>query len=348
MNHFLPHLASRIFNTPLLIAPSKLDAIIVGLGERLGVAGTSDTAGLFTTPRGEYRRPGYRVVGNVGVVDIFGVLAHRGGIRADSSYVLGYQEVARQLDAALADSQVSSILLNIDSPGGESAGAFDLADAIRAADAIKPVHAIAGDMALSAGYLIASAARQVAVTRTAQVGSIGVVMRHIDASVMLEKEGIKVTHIFAGARKVDGNQFEPLSADARREFEKSVADLYQAFVQQVATNRRISAQTVIDTQAAIFDGRDALRTGLADLVSTPDAMIRALQANKQPNSPTAAHRTQSTHRAAAPIGLQPTRPAGMAIEKWAMARWDADSAIRTNYRGSFARYLAQVRADNRV
>ena len=30
-----PHLAARLFNTPLLVHPGKLDAIIAGLGGRL-------------------------------------------------------------------------------------------------------------------------------------------------------------------------------------------------------------------------------------------------------------------------------------------------------------------------
>ena len=76
----LPHVAARLFNTPLLIEPSKLDAIIFGLQSRFGLRVDPPEPGLYTTDFGERRKPGYRLVGNIGVIDIFGALSHRGGL----------------------------------------------------------------------------------------------------------------------------------------------------------------------------------------------------------------------------------------------------------------------------
>jgi len=201
----LPHVAGRLFNTPLLIHPGKLDAIIAGLAPRLGLGAVPVDPQAYTTVSGEKRAARYRVVDGVGVIDVFGVLVHRSRMEADSTFLLGYQEIARRIDAALADPAVHTLVLNLDSPGGEVAGAFDLAEQIRAARGIKPVHAVAGDLAASAAYALASAADSLSLTRTAAVGSIGVVMRHVDMSRFLDKEGVTVTHIFAGAHKVDGN-----------------------------------------------------------------------------------------------------------------------------------------------
>lgn len=276
-----PHLAARVFNVPLLIHPAKLDAIIAGLGARL-LGGAIDHAapapGLFTSAKGERPEAGnYRMVDGVAVIDVIGVLAHRGGMQPDSSWITGYQDIARSLDAALADTQVTGIVLNIDSPGGEAAGAFDLADKIRAARDVKPIHAVAGDMALSAAYLIGSAAESLAVTGTGYAGSIGVVMRHVDFSQQLAAEGIKVTHIYAGAHKVDANPFEPLPAAVRNDLQREIDALHTLFVDKVAVARNLDAAAVRATEASVLRGADAVAAGLADRVATPDQVITEMR-----------------------------------------------------------------------
>lgn len=273
-----PHIAARLFNAPLLIHPAKLDAIIAGLSGRLGIGSIeAPQPSAFTSSQGDRRDPGYRVLDSgVAILDIFGVLAHRGGLDANSSYVLGYQEIARRLDAALADGDVRGIVLNIDSPGGEVAGAFDLADKIRAARGTKPIQAVAGDLAASAAYLIASAADSIAITQTGYVGSVGVVMRHVDFSRALSNEGISVTHIFAGARKIDGNPYEPLPDGVRESFQSEVLGIYGQFVDTVAANRRMTAEGVRATEAGVFRGTEALASRLADRIATPDQVIAGM------------------------------------------------------------------------
>jgi ClpP class serine protease len=127
-----PHIAACIFNTPLLIHPGKLDAIIAGLAPRFGADGVLDPQ-AYTSLQGEKKAPGYRVVAGVGVLDVFGVLVHRSRLEADSTFLLGYQEVAKRFEAALADPAVESVLLNLDSPGGEVARVFDLVEQVKAA-----------------------------------------------------------------------------------------------------------------------------------------------------------------------------------------------------------------------
>lgn len=331
-----PLIAQRIFNVPLLIHPAKLDAIIAGLGPRVGVDVQRDrlvmldavptTPGLFTAEGGERREPGYRVLaGGVAVLDIFGVLAHRGGINADSSYVLGYQEIARRLDAALADPTVRAIVLNVDSPGGEVAGAFDLAERVRAAASIKPVHAIAGDLAASAAYLIASAAESVSITRTGYAGSVGVVMRHVDWSRALDADGITVTQIFAGARKVDGNPFEPLPDDVRARFAADIGRVYDLFVAAVAAHRGLTADHVRETEAATYMGGLAVERRLVDRIETPDALIDRL---RQRAAGTSTPRTAArAHQEGQPMSTTENRPAAEeAAPTYTAAQLDAARA----------------------
>ena len=270
-----PHIASRIFNTPLLITPDKLDAIIAGLSERFGIrAGVQPEA--FVASKAQKQESGYRVIDGVAVIDVFGVLVHRSRMEADSTFLIGYQEIAKRIDAALADADVHTLMLNLDSPGGEVAGCFDLVQHIRDARGSKPIHAVVSDMACSAAYAIASAADSISLTRTAMVGSIGVVTRHVDFSKLMEKDGVKVTYIYAGAQKVDGNPFEPLPDAVRERFQNEINSLYELFVSTAAENRGLTLEHVRGTEAGIFTGQAAIDAKLADRIETPDQMIQRL------------------------------------------------------------------------
>lgn len=270
-----PHLAARIFNAPLMIAPDKLDAIVAGLGPRLlGTTGPD----MILTERGEYATPGYVVMdGGIAVIDIFGVLAHRMKMQADSSFVMGYQTISRQLQAAMDDSAITGILLNLDTPGGEVNGAFDLADQIKRMSQAKPIWGVAADHALSAGYLIGSATQRLSVTQTGMVGSIGVVMRHTDMSRAIANDGLSVSHIYAGARKIDGSPFEPLTNGARASMQATVDQLYTKFVEFTASARGIDPAAIRDTEAGVFTGLDAIALRLADAVATPDEFLSELR-----------------------------------------------------------------------
>lgn len=292
-----PHLAARVFSTPLLIHPQKLDAIIAGIGPRLLglpggaqlVAERAELAGaqllpaeLFSTKKG-VRADGqrYLVTDGVAVIRAHGALVHRSRLEADSSYLLGYNELAMQVEEAMADRSVHAVLLNFDSPGGEAQGAFEFADRLAALRGQgKRIVAMADGMAASAAYLAAAAADEIVLTPTAYVGSIGVVMRHVDFSQAMATDGIKVTPIYAGAHKVDGNPYEPLPAAVRADMQAEIDGLYEMFVQSVATHRRMDPTAVRQTQARVYRGAAALAAGLADRLGTTDQVITELAAQR--------------------------------------------------------------------
>ena len=287
-----PHLADRLLNTPLLLHPQKLDAIIAGLGQRLlGVdgiqidpatlgTGAALPAEMFTTRRGERTERGYRAVDGVAVISAMGGLVHRTRLAADSSLLIGYNDLAADLEDALAQADVHAIALVLDSPGGEVSGAFELAERIYAARGRKPIVAVADGMAASAAYLAASAADEVVLTNTSYVGSIGVVMRHVDFSRALANDGITVSHIFAGEHKVGGNPYQPLPDAVRAALQADIEGLYQMFVQAVAKHRGLSEQAVRDTRAGVYRGVAAVAARLADRIGTVDAVVAELAARR--------------------------------------------------------------------
>ena len=290
MNHY-PHLASRVFNTPLLIHPQKLDAIVSGLGQRLlgaplvpaaavaGAAAEAPAPAMFSTRKGARTERGYMVTDGVAVLGVQGALVHRSQfVMADSSFLLGYNQIAADLEDAMGNADVHAVLLAFDSPGGEVAGAFELAERMQDMRGRKPMRAIADNLAASAAYLAASAADEIAITSTAYAGSIGVVMRHVDFSRALQNDGVAVTHIFAGDHKVDGNPYEPLPKEVRAALQADIEGLYTMFVDAVATHRGIEAEQVRGTRAAVFRGAAAVKARLADRVATADQLITELAA----------------------------------------------------------------------
>jgi signal peptide peptidase SppA len=279
----LPHLASRVFGTPLLIARAKLEVILGVLGPRLA-GGTLEPL----EPEADQPPLTSVTVEKIAVVSVIGTLVSRSGYLDAASGLQAYGDIADAIATAINDESVRGVILDVDSPGGEVGGLFDLVEqiqTIRGASA-KPLWAVANESALSAAYAIASAADRLYVTRTGEVGSIGVVAVHIDESGADAKAGFAWTFVFAGDRKVDGNAHEPLSERARATIQADVDRLYTEFCALVAANRGLSPEAVRGTEAAIYRGTLAVRAGLADRLGTLDLAIAEMAAELDRAVPT--------------------------------------------------------------
>jgi signal peptide peptidase SppA len=271
----LPHVASRVFGTPLMIARAKLEVILGVLAPRF----TGSVAEPID-PKPDPAPPISITVERIAVVSVIGTLVSRSGYLDAASGLRSYGEIADAIAAAMDDASVRGVILDVDSPGGEVGGLFDLVEqitAIRSASK-KPLWAVANESALSAAYAIASAADRFYVTRTGEVGSIGVVAVHVDESGADAKAGLAWTFVFAGERKVDGNAHEPLSERARATIQADVDRLYAEFCALVAANRGLSPEAVRSTDAAIYRGELAIRAGLADQLGTLDLAIAEMAA----------------------------------------------------------------------
>jgi signal peptide peptidase SppA len=263
----LPHLASRLFGTPLLVHRAKLDVILAVLGDRLNIQ----------PPAADMALPGPRNMPSgapgIAVIPVHGTLVKRTAGLDAASGLTSYTELAAMLDSALADPQVAGILLDIDSPGGEASGSFELARRVREASAVKPVWAVANDAAYSAAYAIGSAANRLIVSETGGVGSIGVIALHIDQSVKDANDGYRYTAVTAGTHKNDFSPHQPLTDEAKAELQAEVDRLYGLFVDHVAAMRTLATDDVRSTEAGLYFGANAIVAGLADAVGTFESAL---------------------------------------------------------------------------
>ncbi|MGF6862508.1 signal peptide peptidase SppA [Rhodobacteraceae bacterium MBR-64] len=294
-------IAQRAFNTPLMVDPAKALAFLSGLGPRItgqeitfaGVdllsgevehAALPARASLFGNDLAQrHQRNGtqpFTMIDGIAVIEIAGTLVHRGAWIGQSSGLTSYEGITAQIQAAIADPGVRGIALDIDSFGGEVAGAFDLADRIRAARAQKPIHAFVAEHALSAGYVLASQANRIILPRTGAVGSIGVVALHTDMSGALDQKGIAVTLIHAGAHKVDANPYQPLPEAVHDQMQRELEVVRFLFAETVAAGRgdRLTHAAALATEAAVFRGADAIAAGLADDLADPVTAFHAFAA----------------------------------------------------------------------
>nr|DAQ51540.1 MAG TPA: hypothetical protein [Caudoviricetes sp.] len=222
------------------------------------------------------RDPGYDNVAGVAVIPVCGTLVQKLGSLRPYSGMTGYDGIRQAFLTALADPEVNGICLDIDSPGGEVAGCFDLVDEIYNARGAKPIHAILTENAYSAAYAIASAADYISVPRTGGVGSVGVITMHLDWTQRIKEDGLKVTIITFGSRKAEGSPLRELSEEAFNAIQQDINAMGELFVNTVARNRGISAKIIKSTQAACFMAADGVELGLADEVCPPDAAFRHL------------------------------------------------------------------------
>lgn len=287
----LVHLADRVLNRPLLLEPAKAAMVADVLAGRIGLdAGPAVAADpALSRFAGRQKRPdgGYGmspVERGVAVVSIVGSLVNRGAWIGASSGLTSYEGIAAQLSEAGERQDVTSVILDLDSGGGEASGVVSLGRQIRALRSRKRTVAVVNDTACSAAYWLAAQASEIVVSETSSVGSIGALVLHIDRSGELAQKGVAPTLIHAGAHKVDGNPFAALPDAVRAEWQAQLENLVGLFACEVAAGRgdKLTAAAARATEARVLYGRAAVKGGLADRVSTFAAVLDELAAARPP------------------------------------------------------------------
>lgn len=274
----LPLIAARWTNTPLALHPGKAEIIARAFGPRVyggpvsvetgvplaGVLGTT-----MDVDEPEYARPD--ITQNVAIIPIEGTLCAKGKWVGQSSGSTSYEGIIAQAEMARADPMVRGVVLEVDSFGGEVYGLFECGRVLRRLASEKPMIAILSSAACSAGYALACCAPQITIPETGDAGSIGVISLHVSVAGALEKEGLKVTILAAGARKADLNPYEDLPPEVRDGRLAEMAQIRDIFVNFVAEGRgaRLPREAVLATEAATYCGQAAVDAGLADVVADP-------------------------------------------------------------------------------
>lgn len=222
--------------------------------------------------------------GGVAVLRLYGVLTARESFLSMLFGGSSLEHFRSNFRAALASSDVGSLLLDIDSPGGSVAQITELAAEIRAARESKPIVAVANGMAASGAYWLASQANEVVITPSGMAGSIGVYVVHEDWSGFNEKAGIDPTYVSAGKYKVEGNMDSPLDDKARAAIQSEVDDYYEMFVADVAAGRGVPEESVRSGygEGRVLTAKRAQAEGMVDRIASFDETVRRLATGAAP------------------------------------------------------------------
>lgn len=285
----------RVYNRPLAITPERAAFVLAVMRDRFALKALQDDAGRFYDRRGletlaggakaaqfEQRgwgsEPLFRKRRGIATIEVDGILVKKNGVDPYCG-MTGYDGIEAKIRAALDDDEVKAIWFDINSGGGEVSGCFGLCDFIyenRASNGGKLMVAMAADDAYSAAYAIASCADIVAVPPSGGVGSIGVLVVHVEESKALEMEGLTATIIRSGKHKAEFNSIEPLKDDVRRRVQAEVDAVRDQFVDLVARNRGVARESIFQTEALTYMGRDAEAIGLVDQVVSEQQMFAQL------------------------------------------------------------------------
>jgi protease-4 len=190
-----------------------------------------------------------------------GRLSLTGTIRED-------RRMLRLLEEAGRSGEMRALLVAIDSPGGSVAGgeAFHAAiQRVRAAG--KPVVAVMGGTAASAGYMVALPAERIFAREATLTGSIGVILQSVEASELLDRLGLRPEVIASGPLKDQPSPFRPLTEEGRAALAAVIQDMQAQFVGMVVAGRGMEeARVRALADGRVMTGRQALAAGLVDAI----------------------------------------------------------------------------------
>lgn len=262
--HTLLRLTNRLFSSPQMMEASYFDRVASILESRN--EGVVELALQNKAERTE-RQLAYNSDTKVGIIELKGPLTYLHYEPMCGESPTSYQSLVADFKS-LVNQGAKTIVLDTDSPGGEAYGVFETARTLRSIadeNGVKILTYVDG-MAASAAYALSSISDEIVMNPSAEVGSIGVVVRLRNANKAMKKMGIKDTYIFAGKSKIPFNADGEFAEEFLEDLQEKVNVLYGEFTSHVAQMRGISDEVVKSTEAKTFLADKALQLGLADKV----------------------------------------------------------------------------------
>jgi signal peptide peptidase SppA len=220
----------------------------------------------------------YQTQDNVAVITVAGPLTNEDSFWNLIFGVTSYNTISAALNRAIEDDEITDIVLNLSTTGGDAEGIGSVAENIRVADGVKPVYAFSGTKALSAGYWIAAATRKIYGSPMSEWGSIGAIVTHVSRHRQLKEKGLDVAIFRGGKFKALGHPAEKLSDKAKKFYQEKVEKLYDFFLREISGERPSLKIEDKETWAEgrVFFAEDALRVGLIDSVTSFNDLISSL------------------------------------------------------------------------
>ncbi len=284
----------RLSGREMLINPETTDEFVASM-TRFATTTREEASSLEATSReavcaaygiddraGDDRKP-FIYQDGVAVIPVHGALINR--FNSSWGFVTGYNFIRRQMNLILDDEDVEYFVFDVNTPGGEASGCFELGREILASRRVKPSLAMVDSLMASGGVGVAGCASRITAIPSARIGSIGVYRQHISVEGALDQAGVKITFAKAGDHKIDGNPYEDLPAGVLRDWTEDVNKTWDDFIALVAEARGLSEAEVRATQARVYRADEALAKGLINTVNTTAEAVPAFVAEMGEDQP---------------------------------------------------------------
>lgn len=221
----------------------------------------------------------FTVSEGVAEITVRGPIVPHADMFSEVSGMASVEGIRSQIEMALESDDVNTILLNFDTPGGDVTGIADLARYIKSANDIKPVVGFVEGLCCSAGnYLMAGAGKRY-ISKTGEMGSIGVVMGWADASKLRESMGVEDVEFVSSVSPYKRAKHD--TEDGKEYYQSLVDELGDIFVDDMADMYGVSREHVLKNfgQGRVVIGESAVKAGLADKVVSIDELKQSLSGN---------------------------------------------------------------------
>lgn len=217
----------------------------------------------------------YVVKNRIAIIVVKGALVSSMLSGAERWGAMTYEDLTEKVEHAVNNPGVDKVLIRFHSPGGAVTGCAEAAAKIDKLSEVKEIWSHC-TMATSAAYWLASATNRIISDPAGVLGSIGVIMTHMDFSKYLEEWGVKATHIFSGAHKADGSAYNPLDDSARARYQEDVDQLRAQFVTAISSFRGVDEKGLFETEARTYYGSAALENQLCDDIAFFDDVFNMM------------------------------------------------------------------------
>lgn len=275
--HALHKLTASLYGTPLLVNKQTFDTVTSYLEQR-------NTGMMLPTQpaeAAETKPDNLDDVIGLGIIDVVGPLTNKMSGWESICGGCSYQSVIEQA-TEMIDAGVSTIILNVDSGGGEAYGVFLASQQLRSMVDEAGVELIAyvDGTCASAAYALACVCDSVIANPYAEVGSIGVLISLTDKSKAMEQAGIRPVFISAGAQKIPYAEDMSFRPEFLADLQYKVDVLYEAFAEHVSNFTGLSTDDIKATEARTFMAKDALEKGLVNQIMSNTEFVDYI-VNKQ-------------------------------------------------------------------
>lgn len=253
------HIINRI-SRPMAITETGLNAIHSVVRNHL-IKGSEWKASIDDLFEDEDPNEPYDIANGVRVIPVYGAIGYKVSALEKSCGVCDIGELCENIDNAVADTSVETIVLDFNSPGGEITYLEEASARIQAAGKVKNTVGFTDTMACSAAQWLFANCNEKYATATADLASVGVIARLFDTSEMYKKEGIKVEQFTSGDLKGIGFDGVSLSDEQRKYMQEEINRLGDKFRNHMRSTMKMKDE---DMRGHTLSGEQMMEKGYLD------------------------------------------------------------------------------------